>query len=73
MRIKEWADAGAVFTYTGAAASHLGVGDGAGALGPIGFAVMAPTSRGLGPSARRDLAPAGRPSPSVRARSFGAA
>jgi hypothetical protein len=27
--------------YTGAAASHLAVGDGAGALGPIGFAVIA--------------------------------
>ena len=40
-RLKEWAYAGAVFTYTGAAASHLAVGDGAGALGPIGFAVIA--------------------------------
>jgi uncharacterized membrane protein YphA (DoxX/SURF4 family) len=56
-RLKEWAYAGAVFTYTGAAASHLAVGDGAGALGPIIFAVIALASWALRPSARRDLAP----------------
>ena len=68
-RLKEWAYAGAVFTYTGAAASHLAVGDGAGALGPIGFAAIALTSWALRPSPRRDLAPSG-PSLFVRARSF---
>src|SRR5947208_9609616 len=33
-RFKEWAYAGAVFTYTGAAASPLAAADGAGALVP---------------------------------------
>jgi hypothetical protein len=56
-RLKEWAYAGAVFTYTGAAASHLAVGDGAGALGPSIFAVIALVSWALRPPARRDLAP----------------
>jgi hypothetical protein len=56
-RLKEWAYAGAVFTYTGAAASHLAVGDGAGALGPTIFAVIALASWALRPPARRDLAP----------------
>jgi hypothetical protein len=38
-RLKEWAYAGLVFNYTGAAASHLAVGDGAGTLvAPIIFA-----------------------------------
>jgi hypothetical protein len=57
-RLKEWAYAGAVFTYTGAAASHLAVGDGAGALGPAGFAVIALASWALRPTARQ--AQAGR-------------
>jgi hypothetical protein len=69
-RLKEWAYAGAVFTYTGAAASHLAVGDGAFALGPIGFAAIALASWALRPSARRDPAPISGPSSSVRARSF---
>jgi hypothetical protein len=56
-RLKEWAYAGAVFTYTGAAASHLAVGDGPGALGPSIFAVIALASWALRPAARRDLAP----------------
>jgi uncharacterized membrane protein YphA (DoxX/SURF4 family) len=61
-RLKEWAYAGAVFTYTGAAASHLAAGDGTGAPGPIIFAVITLLSWALRPSARRDLAPApGRP------------
>jgi DoxX-like family len=53
-RLKEWAYAGAVFTYTGAAASHLAVGDGAGAPGPIifaGIALAAPSRRGELPCA----------------------
>jgi uncharacterized membrane protein YphA (DoxX/SURF4 family) len=62
-RLKEWAYAGAVFTYAGAA-----VGDGVGALGPIIFAVIALVSWALRPSARRDLAPG--PSSSTLARSF---
>jgi DoxX-like family len=56
-RLKEWAYAGAVFTYTGAAASHLAVGDGTDALGPAGFAVIALASWALRPTARRELAP----------------
>jgi len=58
-RLKEWAYAGAVFTYTGAAASHLAVGDGAAALGPIIFAVIALASWALRPPARRNLAAEG--------------
>ena len=56
-RLKEWAYAGAVFTYTGAAASHVAVGDGPDALGPSIFAVIALVSWALRPAARRDLAP----------------
>jgi uncharacterized membrane protein YphA (DoxX/SURF4 family) len=56
-RLKEWAYAGAVFTYTGAAASHLAVGDGASALGPTVFAIIALASWALRPPSRRDLAP----------------
>ena len=69
-RLKEWAYAGAVFTYTGAAASHLAVGDGAGALGPVGFAVIALASWALRPAPRRDLASPSGPSSSARARSL---
>jgi hypothetical protein len=61
-RLKEWAYAGAVFTYTGAAASHLAVGDGSGALGPAGFAVIALASWVLRPTDRRELARALEPS-----------
>jgi hypothetical protein len=67
-RLKEWAYAGAVFTYTGAAASHLAVGDGAGAAGPIGLAAIALVSWALRPPARRDLAPRSGPSSWVPAR-----
>ena len=67
-RLKDWAYAGAVFTYTGAAASHLAVGDGAGAVGPIGFAAIALVSWALRPPARRDLAPRSGPSSWVPAR-----
>jgi DoxX-like family len=54
-RLKEWVYAGAVFTYLGAAASHLAVGDGPGAVGPLGFAAIAFASWALRPPARRDL------------------
>jgi hypothetical protein len=57
-RLKEWAYAGLIFNYTGAAASHLAMGDGAGALmGPIFFAGLTMTSWALRPADRRDLAP----------------
>jgi DoxX-like family len=57
-RLKEWAYAGAVFTYTGAAASHLAVGGGAGALvAPIIFTGLAAASWILRPPSRRDLSP----------------
>jgi hypothetical protein len=55
-RLKEWAYAGAVFTYTGAAASHLAVGDWAGMLPPSVIAVIAVASWALRPAARRGLA-----------------
>lgn len=56
-RLKEWAYAGAVFTYTGAVASHLAVGDGVGVLvAPIIFTGLAATSWALRRSARRDPA-----------------
>jgi uncharacterized membrane protein YphA (DoxX/SURF4 family) len=57
-RLKEWAYAGAVFTFTGATASHLAVGDGAETLvGPIVFTGLTVASWALRPPARRDLAP----------------
>jgi uncharacterized membrane protein YphA (DoxX/SURF4 family) len=57
-RLKEWAYAGAVFTYTGAVGSHLAVGDGAGTLvAPTIFAALTAASWALRPPARRDLAP----------------
>jgi uncharacterized membrane protein YphA (DoxX/SURF4 family) len=56
-RLKEWAYAGAVFTFTGAAASHLAAGDGAGALvAPVILTGLTAASRALRPPARRDLA-----------------
>ncbi len=59
-RLKEWACAGLIFNYTGAAVSHLVAGDGAGAvIGPIFFAGLTATSWALRPSARRDLSPPG--------------
>jgi DoxX-like family len=67
-RLKEWDYAAAVFTCTGAVASHLAVADGAGALSPIIFAVVALASWSLRPSARRDLAP--DPSSCILARPF---
>jgi uncharacterized membrane protein YphA (DoxX/SURF4 family) len=57
-RLKEWAYAGLVFNYTGAAASHLVSGDGAGALiAPISFTALTVVSWTLRPPSRRELAP----------------
>ena|SRR6266496_2866647 len=57
-RLKEWAYAGAFFNYTGAVASHLVVGDGAGAVVyPIIQIGLVAASWILRPSARRDLEP----------------
>ncbi|MCE7872777.1 DoxX family protein [bacterium CPR1] len=57
-RLKEWAYAGLIFNYTGAAASHLAVGDGAGMLvAPIIFTGLTVASWALRPPARRDLSP----------------
>jgi DoxX-like family len=53
-RLKEWAYAGAVFTYTGAVGSHLAVSDGAGALV---IPIISPASRPPpGPCVRRPAA-----------------
>src|SRR5258708_4608843 len=57
-RLKEWAYAGTVFDLTGAAASHLAVGDGTiKLLAPIIFTGLAIASWALRPSTRRDYAP----------------
>lgn len=56
-RLKEWAYAGAFFTYYAAAASHLAVGDGFGVWGgPAGYGIILLASWTLRPSSRR-LAP----------------
>jgi len=53
-RLKEWAYAGALFTYTGAAASHFLVGDSANVwVGPLLFAVFTLASWALRPATRR--------------------
>ena len=55
-RLKEWAYAGLVFNYTGAAASHIWVGDGADKLvGPVIFLGLTAASWALRPPARRDF------------------
>jgi uncharacterized membrane protein len=58
-RVKEWAYAGAMFTYTGAIASHLAVGDGhSGELAILSvMALLAVVSWTLRPPARRDITP----------------
>jgi hypothetical protein len=56
-RLKEWAYAGAFFTYAGAVASALVVGDGPDQwAGPAGFGLICLASWALRPSSRRDLA-----------------
>jgi uncharacterized membrane protein YphA (DoxX/SURF4 family) len=60
-RLKEWAYAGLVFNYTGAAASHIWVGDGAGKLvAPVAFLGLTAASWALRPPSRRDFADAAR-------------
>jgi hypothetical protein len=54
LRLKEWAYAGAVFNYTGAAASHFFVGDGPSKwVGPLVFAIFTLASWTLRPADRR--------------------
>jgi len=55
-RLKEWVYAGMMFIYTGAVASHLALGDVAGALGPTGFAAITMSSWALRPRSRHDFA-----------------
>jgi uncharacterized membrane protein YphA (DoxX/SURF4 family) len=55
-RLKEWAYAGLVFNYTGAAASHIWVGDGAQTLvAPAVFLMLTAASWALRPPGRRDF------------------
>jgi uncharacterized membrane protein len=55
-RLKEWAYAGAIFTYTGAVASHLASGDGLAALAPpVIMTCLTASSWALRPAARRDF------------------
>jgi uncharacterized membrane protein YphA (DoxX/SURF4 family) len=55
-RLKEWAYAGLAINYTGAAASHIAVGDGARKLvGPVVFLLLTAASWALRPPSRRDL------------------
>ena len=59
-RLKEWAYAGLVINYTGAAASHIWTGEGAGKLvGPTVFLGLTAASWALRPPARRDLPSSG--------------
>jgi hypothetical protein len=61
-RLKEWAYAGAFFNYSGAAASHLLVGDGVARwLGPAIFGLLTLASWALRPSVRRLASPAPAP------------
>jgi len=57
-RLKEWAYAGLVFVYAGAAASHLSVGDPAAKwAGPLVFTALTLTSWALRAPAQRDPKP----------------
>jgi hypothetical protein len=59
-RLKEWAYAGAFFTYSGAAASHVLVGDAAKVwVGPAVFALLTMASWALRPTERRVATPKG--------------
>jgi|SRR5215217_220114 len=61
VRLKEWAYAGLVVNYTGAAASHLWTGDrGQTLIGPAVFLGLAVASWALRPPARRQLPPSTR-------------
>ena len=53
-RVKEWAYAGFFFDLTGAAATRLFVGDGAGdVIAPLVFLALVMASRALSPAARK--------------------
>jgi hypothetical protein len=68
-RLKEWAYAGAVFNYSGAAASHLFVGDRPGIwLTPLIFCAITLASWALRPEDRR--VPGTAPAPRLRPRSW---
>jgi uncharacterized membrane protein len=68
-RLKEWAYAGAFFTYTGAIASHLVVGDGPDKwAAPLVFAGLTGTSWALRPASWRELITA--PASASRARTL---
>jgi uncharacterized membrane protein YphA (DoxX/SURF4 family) len=55
-RLKEWAYAGLMFNYIGAAASHLWIGDRAKTLvGPLVFIALTAASWALRPQARREF------------------
>jgi hypothetical protein len=57
-RLKEWAYAGTVFDFTGAAASHIAVGDSAGDIvSPIILTLIAAASWALRPASRRLAGP----------------
>lgn len=57
-RLKEWAYAGAVFDFTGAAASHIAVGDSAGDIAtPLILTLVAIASWALRPPSRRLAGP----------------
>lgn len=57
-RLKEWAYAGLLFVYVGAAACHVAVGDALGAvLTPLVLAVITLASWALRPPVRRDPGP----------------
>ncbi|HET6736723.1 DoxX family protein [Mycobacterium sp.] len=61
-RLKEWAYAGLVFNYTGAAASHIWVGDDVRTLvGSVFFLALTAASWALRPPSRRDLRLPARP------------
>ena len=55
-RLKEWAYAGLIFNYTGAAASHIWVGDGFDKLaGPLFFLALTAASWAVRPGVRREF------------------
>jgi hypothetical protein len=60
-RLREWAYAGLVFNYTGAAVSHLAARDGPETLiAPIMFGILTIASWSLHPPDRRELSAPGR-------------
>jgi uncharacterized membrane protein YphA (DoxX/SURF4 family) len=73
-RLKEWAYAGLIFNYSGAAASHMWVGDGFDTLaGPLFFLGLTAASWALRPPERRNLPSATSSFPRGRAIAYGIA